>query len=852
LFDEAEDEIRSDVLKKRGQESSTATADQIPASTKEKLLKVIDKCSNILTFHSTSTLVDDALILIGKSFYYQAEYLKAERKFSELLTQYPNSPLVLETQIWYARTEEKLKKIEAGISMCESIISTAKLSGDNKIETQAHRILGRLYLQEKQTDKAVMEFEKEIALLNDDNMKAEVQMNLGSIYSSGGQYDKAAEAYLQVEDYTSDIYSNYYSKVQAAIAYREIKEYKKGLTLVDAMIENFRYKAYLPDLLFERANNYAASGKKNEAIDEYSYVDTIYAKSEYALRSAYQLGVLYEKEIGDYRLALKYYTKVDSATGSKFVADGRLKFVALTRYFDARKKLGIADSLLFALTDTTHRTISDTLTAILSDTTKHNSAQVFSQSKPSIADSLPSVSDSTKLKINTVASQLTKSRIDSLEMLCSLLNSTRRTVAGASSRHSHIRPDSLTALKFIADSIQHEISLVFSHLALSVVDSLQFSNILSASQPVFLSADSCNVLKSIAAQDLGDIFYTEIVVPDSAFYWYEKSLAWDYSPIRSPRILYILAELSGMNTENKYPTPEEYYTRLDRDFPESIYAEEARRFLGKESSVKKTDNAAIYYEQAEKQIETKQYTSAIKAFRNIAQSYPKSPLGAKSEYAIGWIFENHLEQPESAMVQYNHVVKNYGGTKYAIAAANRSAGIVQSDNVKLDTAKIHSVKADTSRIHSAAIDSIKINTVKIDTAKINKRKIETSKTVKIDTSKSDAVKIDTSKMKAIKIDTAKINDVKTDTSKIHSAAIDSAKINVVKIDTVKINKRKIETSKIVKMDTSKSDAVKIDTSKMKTTKIDTSEINSSPVDQKAPNPAGAGKDSVVSRKKIID
>jgi tetratricopeptide (TPR) repeat protein len=753
LFDEAEDEIRSDALAKRGQVSSPATADQIPATSKEKLLKVIDKCSNILAFHSTSAFVDDALILIGKSFYYQAEYLKAERKFSELLTQYPNSPLVLETQIWYARTEEKLKKIEAGIRMCESTITAAKASDDRKIETQAHHILGRLYLEENQTDSAVVQYEKEIALSNDDNAKVEAQMNLGSIYDSGGQYEKAAEAYLQVGDYTSDIYSNYYSTVQAAIAYREIKEYIKGLTLVDAMIENFRYKIYLPDLLFERANNYAASGKKDDAIVEYVYVDTAYRKTEYGLRSAFQLGGLYEKEIGDYRLALKYYAEVDSATGYKFVADGRMKFAALKRYFGARKKLEMADSLLFVLTDTTQKTISDTLPAILSDTTKRNGPQMFSQLNQSIADSFRSVSDSTKPKIKEIASRQTNARVDSLKMLRVLLDSTQRTIAQDSSRRSHIGIDSLTVLQSIADSLQHKIFLISSQLA-----------------------DSLNVVKSIAAQDLGDVFYIEIAVPDSAFYWYEKSLAWAYSPIRSPRILYILAELSTMNPEKKYPTPKEYYTRLDRDFPESIYAEEARRFLGKESAAKKTDSAAVYYEQAEKQIDIKQYDNAIKAFRNIARSYPKSPLAAKSEYAVAWIFENHFEQPESAFVQYKYVVKNYDGTKYAIAAANRSARIVQSDNASRDTAKI--------------------------------------------------------------------KDGKTDTSKIHTAAIDSTKINVVKTDTVKINKGKI--------DTSKSSPVKIDTSEMKTTKLDTSEINSRPVNQKAPNPSGAKKDSVVSRKTIID
>jgi tetratricopeptide (TPR) repeat protein len=309
-------------------------------------------------------------------------------------------------------------------------------------------------------------------------------------------------------------------------------------------------------------------------------------------------------------------------------------------------------------------------------------------------------------------------------MLRSQLDSTQRTIGQASPRNSHIESDSLSVLQSIADSLQHKISLIASQLA-----------------------DSLNVIKSVAAQDLGDVFYTEVVVPDSAFYWYEKSLALDYSPIRSPRILYILAELSRMNTGEKNHTPEEYYTRLDRNFPESIYAEEARRFLRKEITVKKTDSAAVYYGQAEKQIDAKQYTNAIKTFRSIAQSYPKSPLAAKSEYAVAWIFENNLGQPESTLVQYKHVMKNYDGTKYAIAAANRSARIVQSDNVKRDTVKAKDVKTDTSRIRRAAIDSTKVNTVKIDTSKI----------IRIDTSKSHSMKIDTSEMKITKKDTSELN-----------------------------------------------------------------------------------------------
>jgi hypothetical protein len=102
----------------------------------------------------------------------------------------------------------------------------------------------------------------------------------------------------------------------------------------------------------------------------------------------------------------------------------------------------------------------------------------------------------------------------------------------------------------------------------SIPDTTQKQPVMT-NKPVLPSADSLRTLKSLAAQELGDIFYSEIVVPDSSFTWYNNALRWGYTNTRSPRILFILAELSRTNPEKKYPAPEEYYSRLDRDFPES-------------------------------------------------------------------------------------------------------------------------------------------------------------------------------------------------------------------------------------------------------------------------------------------
>ena len=624
LFNDAEDEINTAALSARGKELPAGQTYQIPATAKTKLGQVIDKCSNILAYHSSSSFVDNALLLVGKSFFYQMEYLKAERKFAELLAQFPNSSLALEAQLWYARSEEKLGKLSDGIRLGEATVVAAQTSHNTEIETQAHKVLGIIYRRMNETDKSISEYEKIISISSDDNAKGDAQISLGDIYFTDGKYSKSTEVYLLTQEYTSDIYSNYYSKLQGAIAYRENGEQKKGLILINAMIDDFRNKEYLPSIFFEQANNYAASGRRDEAITVYNYVDTSYAHTEYAFRSAYQLGVIFEKELGLYGRAMKYYSELTTSVIPNIAADGRRKFTALSRYFDARHRLKTADSLLFVLSDTTRKTLHDSLSLAAGDSTR-------------------------RMLRDTIS--------------LTAADSAHQKTAQTESMQKIITGDSLKTKNSPLDTSQHRLGQ-------------------AAVQPVILGADSLRILKSLAAQELGDIFYSEVVEPDSAFYWYNQSLTWNYHRSRSPRILYILAELSRTNPERKFPAPEEYYSRLDRDFPESIYAEESLRLQGKANTAVKTDTASEYYGQSEKQIDAKQYGKAIGTLRLLIQSFPKSPYAAKSEYAIGWILENRLEQPDSALEQYKRVVKDYGGTMYALAASKRYTDAQQSDSAK--------------------------------------------------------------------------------------------------------------------------------------------------------------------------
>jgi tetratricopeptide (TPR) repeat protein len=614
LFTEAEDEILAAEEKER--DTTAATATQIPPTAKQKLAQVIDKCSNILAFHSTSVLVDDALLLIGKSFFYQKEYTKAGRKFAELVAQYPNSPLVLETQLWYARAEQMLGRIDESILLGQALLGTARAKKDRNIEIQTHRFLGDLYRESAQTDKALEEYQKVVSSASDNEMKANAQIECGNVYFAAGQHAKAAEAYLRVGQYTNDIYRNFYCKIRAGIAYRQNGEYQKGLDLINAMIADFHFKDYRSNLYYERANLYDANGRRDDAIAEYYFVDTSYAKTEYGVRAAQELGRLYEKELGDYSAAYKYYSEVNASTLAAASKEGRRKYNALSRYFAAWRKMTVSDSLLAVLRDTTRQFSEDTL-VVLKDTASRQEAVPLA---------------------------------------------TRDEQA---SRHKRAIDTPTVALKDTANMKAPQ----------------------AAVRQSLPSADSLAVLKSLAAQELGDVFYDELDVPDSAFCWYNQSLALKDDTARSPRILYILAELSRTHPDKNFPSPKEYCKRLTHNYPESIYADEARAMLG-ERRFRRADSAAHYYAEAEQQIEAKEYDKAIGTLQAIAQSFPNSPVCAKSEFAEGWVYENYLGQPDSALAQYKRVAKKYAGTRYGIAATRRFSETAQQDTVKRDTTGI--------------------------------------------------------------------------------------------------------------------------------------------------------------------
>ncbi|HEX9829391.1 MAG TPA: hypothetical protein VGB10_04190, partial [Bacteroidota bacterium] len=192
-----------------------------------------------------------------------------------------------------------------------------------------------------------------------------------------------------------------------------------------------------------------------------------------------------------------------------------------------------------------------------------------------------------------------------------------------------------------------------------------------------LNPDSMRTVRARIAYDLGEIYYTEMEIADSALVWFERAWEWKVDSTRAPRTLFILAELKkALKNASPEDIAQTYHTILN-EYSWSSYANEVRRILGIEIALRTTEEDDEAYAVAESLLWSGDYSSAIEHLKVIVGAIPPSTLAAKSQYTLGWIYEHQLHMPDSALMYYRAVAEQHKTSPYASAVKNKIAGAVE-------------------------------------------------------------------------------------------------------------------------------------------------------------------------------
>lgn len=619
----------------------------VPGNANQQLNKVIEKCSQILQFHPEGSYVDDALLLLGKSFYYQKNYQKGLRKFQELLATQPESDLILETKLWIGKTEMRLKDYESALQTLAEVREEAiaeereDIIKDSFVEEIVYRIIKEDY------QLAVGLANQLIEASDDEGIAAEVYYELGKLYNKVGEPDNAINAFNMVFEYSPSFEIEADTRLELGKTLRTIDKNEEALEVFEDMRSEAKFNVVYDKIDLQTGITLAELNKLDEALEKLKYVDTAYVNTETSGIARYKLGELYQNNFQNFDSASSYYQKaLTSQAPPEYKTISNQKTRIFKKYNDLTSTVEDYESELFYAANPDEYVkdsiayVEDSISYVQDSLRVLEELNLYSEHLETLAefDTLSSRSDTTttdttKINDSTLVSDSTALRDSLLEL--------RRSNVENRIEDKSVNIDSLFA---------------------SVWDrERKFTK-----RPVMptLSEDSLKSLIVKNKLELGNLFLTELELPDSAYYDY-ISIISDY-PNTSFHASALYALGSYYLTVDKKKTADSLFNVIYKSYRNKRIVNAAATKLGKPLIDFEYDPAKDLYAEAEEELLNNNYRSSITKFYSVFTEYPQSSMAPKALYATGWVLENELSLYDSAAMIYDTMSVLYPQSEYSV------------------------------------------------------------------------------------------------------------------------------------------------------------------------------------------
>jgi len=691
IFEEAENQIKE---QKRDLFSTEELI--LPGTVNTQLVKVIEKCSEILQFHSESAYVDEALLMLGKAFYYQKNHQKALRKFGELLATQKESNLILETKLWIGKTQIQLKDYESALTILGEVREQAieeereDILKDAYIEEIVYRISREDYLQ------AVSLSNQFLEITDDDDIKAEVLYEIGKLYNRINEPENAVTAFEKVLGYNPLYEIELGAKLELGKTLRSVGKLEEALEVFNDMKEEAKFIDAYSEVDLQTGITLKELGRLEDAVEKLTFVDTSYVNTPSSGIAKYKLGEIYEYDYQNFDSAGSYYQKsLTSSLPKEYTIDASQKIRTFKKYQHLTSQINNFSSQLFYV-ENPEKYTEDSLTFVQDSTVYVQDSLRVLEELTLFSEHLKSLAgldlDTITVKDTVVADTLKDSTmvLDSVK-IDSIKQKERELAIKNEIARQGINIDSLFAEKW-DDERKFPVKPIKSALSEDSLKSLLVKNEI----------------------ELGNLFLTEMERFDSAYYYYDYVLTYYPNTAHQANALYALGSYY-LNTDQKEKADSLFNIIYENYRNESIVNAAANQ-LNKPLIDLEFDPAKDIYAEAERELISENYESSLGKFYGIYEEYPKSSVAPKALFTSGWILENELNLYDSAAVVYDTLAIRYPQSEYTVKVRPKLNTYKQyqtemkkaiEDSLKrIEEEKLHLLAEDSLRVSS---DSTQIN-----------------------------------------------------------------------------------------------------------------------------------------------
>ena len=279
---------------------------------------ILQSCAKLLEYYPKSRWIDDALMIMGVSYYRTEEYARAERKFTELLTIFPNSKHVEMSIVWRARAllaQDKYDEAEAVLTGAESKLTSPEA------KAAAGRTLAGIYDKRKQPEEAVRYLEQIQSISYDRDDKATDYLTLGRSYLLLGRKDDARQALLKCLGATSSADEAFESRQLLAEMSAEDGNYLEARNYLRPLQTDRRFIDRGGDVLVELARVEAVAGDPQLCVQMLEEYCAKAPQGESKAKAYYLQGVVARDKLVQLEFAKAKFDSVSAAGASRTLQD---------------------------------------------------------------------------------------------------------------------------------------------------------------------------------------------------------------------------------------------------------------------------------------------------------------------------------------------------------------------------------------------------------------------------------------------------------------------------------------------------------------------------------------------------
>jgi len=318
--------------------------------------EAIEKAADILRRFPESKWADDALFLIGKSYYYRHEFFPALEKFEELFQATDSPKLQQHAVIWKGRAQLDLGNHRSAIQFLETTLDSYPKPWleDNKAEVRVlaaeHHALLREWVEASDL------LSEALSDLSDKKLMGRSLFLYGQVLEHQKRYGEAYYAYSRVPDSFPGYEYTYWAQVKLAEVSRKEGNYDRAIAIFETLRRDDKNFERRNELAYSIGRSLEMKGAHSEAVDQYKRV--LRQKAQNPTLSAdlkaevyYRIGRIYSDDFKNYSLASAYFDS-SSSIGSRPPSarnpgEAQSLADALDAYSRHRQQIHRADSLLW-------------------------------------------------------------------------------------------------------------------------------------------------------------------------------------------------------------------------------------------------------------------------------------------------------------------------------------------------------------------------------------------------------------------------------------------------------------------------------------------------------------------------